>query len=131
MVAQWWIQTDRRSRRAFKPEFLNRIDEVVVFRQLLREDMSAILELELSKVTGRLEAKGRRLSLTKNARVFLVNEGFNESLGARPLRRAIEKHIEDPLAEEVLRGIFDGVEVIEVTERDGKLVFRPRKPGAA
>ena len=118
------------AKRAFKPEFLNRIDEVVVFRQLTRDDVSMILDLELTKVTGRLEAKGRRLSLTKSARTFLVTEGFNEAMGARPLRRAIEKHIEDPLAEEILRGVFDGVEVIEVAHQGDKLVFRPKKAGA-
>jgi ATP-dependent Clp protease ATP-binding subunit ClpC len=117
------------AKRAFKPEFLNRIDDVVVFRQLTRDDVSKILDLELAKVTGRLQAKGRRLKLTKGACSFLVTEGFNEALGARPLRRAIEKHIEDPLAEEILRGVFEGVEVIEVTHQGGKLVFRAKKSG--
>lgn len=114
------------AKRVFKPEFLNRFDDVIVFRQLNREDVSSILDLELSKVTGRLEAKGQKLSLGKAARSFLIDRGFNIAMGARPLRRALEKYVEDPLAEEILRGRFVDGKVIEASVKDGKLVFKEK-----
>jgi len=97
-----------------------------VFRQLNREDVSSILDIELAKVTARLEAKGQKLSLTKTARNFLIDNGFSASMGARPLRRAIERYIEDPLAEDILRGKFEGTKTIEVVARKDQLVFRTK-----
>ncbi len=116
------------ARKVFKPELLNRFDEVIVFRQLGREDVSAILDLELDKVRERLAAKGKKLRLSKSAREVLMDKGFDEALGARPLRRAIEKHVEDPLAEEILRGRLDEGEVIDISAADGELKFRQRAP---
>jgi len=116
------------ARRVFKPELLNRFDDVVVFRQLTREDVTQILDLELEKVQDRLREKGRELVLTKTAREFLIEQGFSASLGARPLRRAIEKHIEDPLADEILRGGLDAGEPISVTLSGDKLKFKQKVP---
>ena len=114
------------AKRVFKPEFLNRFDDLIVFRQLTRRDVSKILDLELAKVTERLKSKGQRLTLSRTARSFLIDKGFNISMGARPLRRALEKHIEDPLAEEILRGHFSDCKAIEVGVQGEKLVFKEK-----
>ncbi|MBM4142364.1 MAG: ATP-dependent Clp protease ATP-binding subunit [Lentisphaerae bacterium] len=117
------------ARRVFKPELLNRFDDIIVFRALVRGDVEKILDLEISKVAKRLAEKGRRLRLTKAARDFLIAKGFSEALGARPLRRAIEKHVEDPLAESLLRGSLHEGEVIEATVAGDAIKFRqPSRP---
>ena len=116
------------ARRVFKPELLNRFDDVVVFRQLGLEDVTQILDLEMGKVQARLRERGKELVLTKTARAFLIEQGFNNSMGARPLRRAIEKYIEDPLADEILRGRLDAGEPISVTRSGGKLKFKQKAP---
>ena len=114
------------ARKVFKPELLNRFDDIVVFRQLVREDAAKILLLELAKVTARLEARGKKVHLSASARDFLLDRGFSTVMGARPLRRAIERHMEDPLAEEILKGRFQGVEVIEILAKDDALSFRQK-----
>jgi ATP-dependent Clp protease ATP-binding subunit ClpC len=113
------------AKRAFKPEFLNRIDDIVVFRSLTREHVTQILELELAKVSKRLELKGHIvLEMTDEARQFLMAKGFDSDFGARPLRRAVEKHLEDPLAEEILRGKIADSATVTVVVRDDCLVFK-------
>ena len=94
------------AKTVFKPELMNRFDEVVVFRKLDRPDIAKILDIELDKVRGRLERKGIRLALSPEAVDFLVAKGSDPALGARPMRRTIEQRIEDPLAEKLLRGEF-------------------------
>jgi ATP-dependent Clp protease ATP-binding subunit ClpC len=111
------------AKRAFKPEFLNRIDELIVFRELGEADVETILDLELHKVTERVAVRGWRLSLQKKAREFLLKQGYNRKMGARPLRRALSRYLEDPLAEQLLRGAFKGSGVINISEKDGALVF--------
>jgi len=115
------------SKRVFKPEFLNRFDDLVVFRQLTIEHVRLILDLELAKVSERLASRGKTIILTRPAREFLVTNGFNESMGARPLRRAIERYVEDPLAEEILRGRFDDTQAIEVVRAGEVLEFRAKR----
>jgi ATP-dependent Clp protease ATP-binding subunit ClpC len=110
-------------KRLFKPEFLNRIDEIVVFRQFERPEMVRILELEVSKVKSRLEMKGIKLALTPEAQEFLLEKGFDPAMGARPLRRAVQRYLEDPLAEEILRGDFRDAGKVNVIKGDGGLVF--------
>ena len=110
-------------KRLFKPEFLNRIDEIVVFRQFERPEMVRILELEVRKVKSRLEAKGITLALTPEAQEFLLEKGFDPAMGARPLRRAVQRYLEDPLAEEILRGDFRDAGKVNVIKGDGGLVF--------
>ena len=103
--------------KTFKPEFLGRLDEVVVFRKLMDEDLKHIVEIELKKVRERLGQRGMRLELDDAAREFLIkkgNEGENLDYGARPLRRSVEMFVEDPLAEELLRGSFEGKNLIKV-----------------
>ncbi len=114
------------AKRSFKPEFLNRIDDIIVFRELNRDDVEKILDLELAKVRERLASKGWRIKLLKAAKTFLMEKGFNTQMGARPLRRAVSKYLEDPLAEAILRGQFEGKGVIRVTEKDGELEFSQR-----
>lgn len=111
------------AKEVFKPEFLNRFDDTIVFRELQRKDITAILDLELGKVMERLKEKGLRLEIGDEAKEFLVEKGFDPSLGARPLRRIVEKELEDVLAEEVLKGKFDDVDSLEVSVVDGALVF--------
>ena len=106
-----------------KPEFLNRIDEIVVFRQFEKPEMIQILELEIRKVTTRLAQKGIHLIMTDEAQEFLLEKGFDQSMGARPLRRAVQRYLEDPLAEDILRGEFEGSEKVSVIKGDGGLVF--------
>jgi len=92
--------------RHFRPEFLNRLDDTIVFKPLTREDLVSIVDLELRKVRGRLSEHGLALELNDEAKLFLIDKGYNPDFGARPLRRAIETHIEDPLSEDILRGIY-------------------------
>jgi len=103
--------------KQFKPEFLGRLDEVVVFRKLTRVELMSIVDIELRKVFERLRERGKKLILTDEARGFIIDKGeAGDGLdyGARPLRRSVEKYIEDPLSEELLRGTFDGQNLIRV-----------------
>ncbi len=116
--------------RVFRPEFLNRLDDTIIFRHLNQEDLKKVIDFELSKVRTRLNDRGYELELTDESKEFLIKKGANLDYGARPLRRALEQRIEDPLAEEILRGAFEGVNTIVVdTAKDeaGKavrLIFR-------
>jgi ATP-dependent Clp protease ATP-binding subunit ClpC len=111
----------------FRPEFLNRVDEVVVFHKLKHEDLTNIVELEIKKVQKRLIDHGLSMELNDEAKEFLLEKGTDEKFGARPLRRAIEQHLEDPLSESLLRGAYKGKNRIIVTlaqgEGDKKLAF--------
>ena len=104
--------------RHFRPEFLNRIDDTIVFRPLTREDLQTIVEFELAKVFKRLTEHGLKLELTDRAKEFLIDKGYNPEFGARPLRRAIEHYIEDPLSEDLLRGKFKNKKLIKVDVQD-------------
>jgi ATP-dependent Clp protease ATP-binding subunit ClpC len=113
--------------RSFRPEFLNRVDDIIVFRSLTKPDMKNIIGIELSKVEKRLKEKGLLLILTEEAKDLLIDKGYSPEFGARPLRRAIEHLLEDPLAEELLKGSFVGKDTltVKVDEVDGekKLIF--------
>lgn len=101
--------------REFKPEFLGRVDDIIVFRHLTRVDLKRIIDIELGKVRERLWERGLKLSLTDEAKEFLIDKGSDLDFGARPLRRALEGFIEDPLSEELLKGNFEGKNQITVT----------------
>ena len=101
--------------RVFRPEFLNRLDDSIIFRHLTKEDLKGVIDFELSKVRERLLERGLALELTDESKEFLISKGSNLDYGARPLRRAIEQRIEDPLSEELLRGTFQGMDTIVVT----------------
>ena len=102
----------------FRPEFLNRLDDTIVFKALTREDLQTIVDYELKKVFKRLTEHGLRLELTDQAKEFLIDKGYNPEFGARPLRRAIEHYIEDPLSEAVLAGKFKGKNLIKIDVQD-------------
>ncbi len=111
------------AKKFFKPEFINRLDDIVVFRMLEKEDLTRIVDLEVSKVLARLKNKRITLTLETSAREFLMKEGYDPQYGARPMRRAVEKHIEDPLAEHLLRGdVKEGDTVKVFHEPDTKVL---------
>lgn len=103
-----------RIERVFRPEFLNRLDDTIIFHHLTNEDMREVIDLELAKVRNRLEERGYALELTEDSKSFLIRKGTDLDYGARPLRRAIENYVEDPLSEEILRGEFQGMDTIIV-----------------
>jgi ATP-dependent Clp protease ATP-binding subunit ClpC len=92
------------AKKAFKPEFLNRLTEIVIFRSLARESMCAIVDLELTKLSDRLREKKLNIEVSDEVKEFLIEKGYDKKLGARPLRRAVEKYLEDNLAEALLSG---------------------------
>src|SRR5687767_14520937 len=104
--------------RYMRPEFIGRLDDVIVFRPLGRTQLEQIVEFELKKVTKRLVEHGLKIEITTEAKEFLIDKGTNADFGARPLRRAIEQHVEDPLSEEILRGNFKGKDLIKITVKD-------------
>ncbi len=104
--------------KVFRPEFLNRVDDVIVFRHLTAEDLGGVIEMELRKVRERLSERGIQLMLTNEAKMFLVKKGSNLDFGARPLRRAIENFVEDPLSEELLKGEFQGMNMITIEVKE-------------
>ncbi|MDG2022270.1 MAG: ATP-dependent Clp protease ATP-binding subunit, partial [Phycisphaerales bacterium] len=115
----------------FRPEFINRLDEVIVFRPLDRENLTSIIEFELSKVRERLAAKRMTLDLDAAAKDFLIDKGYNPDFGARPLRRALSTYIEDPLAENLLSGEFMEGDAIKVTRKEDEdhLSFEATRSG--
>ncbi len=116
-----------RIEKVFRPEFLNRVDDVIVFRHLTIEDLKSVVDLELGKVRERLGERGLKLKLSDEAKKFLIRKGSNTDFGARPLRRSIENFVEDPLSEELLKGEFQGKDtiIVDVKEVAGKkqLIF--------
>ena len=118
------------AKRAFKPEFLNRLDELVVFHMLEKPDLSRIIDLEISKLAKRLKDKSITLDLTESSRDLLIAKGYDPSYGARPMRRAVERYLEDPLAEALLRGEIKSGDHVEVIRRDNsdELLFQSQAP---
>ncbi|RLB95003.1 MAG: ATP-dependent chaperone ClpB [Deltaproteobacteria bacterium] len=111
-------------RARFKPEFLNRVDDIIVFHNLTPEQLSAIVDIQLKRVQKRLEDKHITLELSDAARAFLAREGYDPVYGARPLKRAIQKRIENPLAMEILKGHFKEGAHILADVSEGKIVFK-------
>ncbi|HEX5135754.1 MAG TPA: ATP-dependent Clp protease ATP-binding subunit [Planctomycetota bacterium] len=115
----------------FRPEFLNRVDDIIFFRPLTREDLKSIIDIELAHVRERIGAKGHTLVLTDGAKEFIIDQGYNPEFGARPLRRAVERLVEDPLSENLLAGRFpEGAEIL-VDKGETGLVFKEKKPEPA
>ena len=104
--------------KVFRPEFLNRLDDIIVFHHLTVEHLKEVIDLELGKVRERLEERGLKLTLTDAAKAFVIRKGSDTDFGARPLRRALEQLIEDPLSEELLRGEFAGKDAITVDVKE-------------
>ena len=116
------------SKRVFKPEFLNRLDDLIVFHTLTRTDLVQIVDLEVAKVTKRLKARDIHIELDEAAHEFLIDKGYDPAYGARPMRRAVERYLEDPLAEELLRGNIKVGETITVSTGNDKLTFSVPHP---
>ena len=120
------------AKKSFKPEFLNRLTEIVIFRPLAKGSMRAIVDLELKKVTDRLKEKKLKLEISDEVKEFLIEKGYDNKLGARPLRRAVEKYLEDSLAEEVLSGSLRKNKLIRVLitdDEEPKLYFSQEEAG--
>ena len=110
-------------KKLFKPEFLNRVDDIVVFHSLTDEQLLSIVDLLIEDLRDRLVARGNNIVLTPGAKAFIAKEGTDAAYGARPLRRAIQTLVEDPLSEKILEGDLDAGKVVTVDEQDGKLTF--------
>jgi len=113
----------RELKRIFKPEFLNRVDETIVFHQLTKPDLIKILDIQMEEVNGRLKDRRIVLELTGPAKEYLVDKSYDETLGARPLRRSLERFLEDPLAERILRGDIINDVKVRVGVKKGELTF--------
>src|SRR5205807_8809756 len=114
----------------FRPEFLNRVDEVIVFRPLTREQLAAIVDIQVERLRRRLADRKIELVLTPEARKFLAEAGWDPVYGARPLRRTIQRLIQDELATRLLRGEFAEGDTIEVDAEHGELTFRRARAAA-
>ena len=118
------------AKKIFRPEFLNRFDDIVVFRSLGRGELTQILDLELEKVQKRLAQRNLHFELNDAARDLLLEKGHDPTYGARPMRRAVEKYLEDPMAEEIIRGNLREGETIAISAKDDQLVFTQKKAKA-
>jgi ATP-dependent Clp protease ATP-binding subunit ClpC len=116
------------SKRVFKPEFLNRLDDMIVFHTLGRDDLAKIVDLEVAKVVERIRMKSIVVHLDPSAVEFLIDKGYDPTYGARPMRRAVEKFLEDPLAEELLRGKVKSGDALDVYAAGEQLEFRVSQP---
>ncbi|MEE2734048.1 MAG: ATP-dependent Clp protease ATP-binding subunit [Verrucomicrobiota bacterium] len=120
------------AKKEYKPEFLNRLDDLVVFKMLEKDSLSSIVNLEIDKFLVRLREKEIELELEASARDFLITEGYDPNFGARPMRRAVERHLEDPLAEALLRAEFKAGDLVTVSHEKGSkelsLEVNPSKP---
>ncbi len=124
-------QIDESMKRLFNPEFLNRVDETIVFRSLTKEDIVQIIQISLKKLLARVEQMGVKVELSQTALAFVADKGFDKQYGARPLRRAMQKYIEDPIAEEILKGsVKEGSLVkVDVAANDVELLFQIETQG--
>ncbi|HZD59283.1 MAG TPA: AAA family ATPase, partial [Anaerolineae bacterium] len=117
-------------KKTFRPEFLNRVDDVIVFHELKREDIKKIIDLMFKRVADQLRERAIEVELFEEAKEVLVQEGYEPAMGARPLRRAIQRFIEDPISEGLLSGYFKAGDKIVIDAKDGKLDFRKLEPAA-
>jgi ATP-dependent Clp protease ATP-binding subunit ClpB len=125
------LRTAESMREHFRPEFLNRIDEIVEFRPLSREQLGEIVELQLVRLRERLAERGLSLELTDAAKEALADAGWDPAYGARPLKRAIQRLLENPLALRLLEGEYAPGDTIRVDAQHGDLVFQRAETAAA
>jgi ATP-dependent Clp protease ATP-binding subunit ClpC len=115
-------------KRLFKPEFLNRIDDIIVFHVLGRDDIGSIVDIMMASVNARtMEQMRITLEMSAQAKEFLVDKGYDSKYGARPLRRAIQNYVEDPLAEKILDGTIKQGNKVNIVLKDGKLDFEKKR----
>ncbi len=119
------------AKKHFKPEFINRVDDIIVFHRLSRDDLLKIVDIEIDKVRERLKNKGMYLVLGDAVKDFFIEKGYKPEYGARPLRRAVERYLEDPLAEKLLKGYFKNAKGINIKLDKQKLLFFPEIEDAA
>jgi ATP-dependent Clp protease ATP-binding subunit ClpC len=119
-------------KRAFAPEFLNRVDDLIVFNALKKEDIHHIIDIELEKLFKRVTDLGYTIKLTESAKDYIAEKGFDEKFGARPLRRAIQKYLEDPIAEEIINNTLKPGDtlVVDYAKADDKITMKVEKPKA-
>ncbi len=117
------------TKRVFKPEFLNRLDDIIVFHTLTKPDLMRIVDLEVSKVTERIRAKSIEIEMDASAHELLIEKGYDPAYGARPMRRAVEKYLEDQMAEEILRGAIKEGDTVKITRAGEKLEFHTDNGG--
>ncbi len=110
-------------RQKFRPEFLNRLDDIILFHRLQRSQMAEIVDIQMVRLKKLLADRKIEISLDDDARTWLANRGYDPAYGARPLKRVIQKHVQDPLAEQILSGRVKDGDTISVTVRDGSLVI--------
>jgi len=111
-------------KKTFKPEFLNRVDDLIVFHQLTKEHLYEIIDIEISEVKKRLKEQDIEITLDKEAKEFLIEKGFDPVFGARPLKRTIQRYIEDPLAEEIIGAKFKPGSTVKLTRKGNELAFK-------
>jgi len=116
-------------RAKFRPEFLNRVDEIILFHRLRREDMATIVDIQMKRLMRLLEDRKIELMLDAKGRQWLADKGYDPAYGARPLKRAIQKNVQDPLAEMILSGEIKDGETVKLTADKGALVIAGRSVG--
>jgi ATP-dependent Clp protease ATP-binding subunit ClpC len=116
------------AKRVLKPEFINRLDDLIVFRTLGKPELLQIVDLEIKKVVTRIKNKDIIIALDEKAKDLLIEKGYDPAYGARPMRRAVERYLEDPMAEEILRGNIKSGDTAEVSAENGKLTFKAKTP---
>jgi ATP-dependent Clp protease ATP-binding subunit ClpC len=116
-------------KKVFRPEFLNRIDEMIVFHALTSNEINQIVHLMLARVKTQVRQQNMDLEVSDEAMMLMAKEGFDPTYGARPLRRAVQRMVEDPLAEEILMGNFKEGDTILADVKDGDIVFVKAAPG--
>jgi ATP-dependent Clp protease ATP-binding subunit ClpC len=117
------------AKKTFKPELLNRLDDIIVFRELNKTDLETIIDLELANIQNRVLGRNIELKIEESARTFLLAKGYDKAYGARQLRRTVERFLEDPLAEEILRGHIENNSQLVVEADEERLIFK-NKPVA-
>jgi ATP-dependent Clp protease ATP-binding subunit ClpC len=121
-------QIEKALKKTFRPEFINRVDEIIIFNNLTVEDVEQIVDLQIQEIAERLEEQGLQIELTSEARKWLARQGFDPQFGARPLRRTLQRYVESPLSIQLLRGEFHhGDRVLLEVGEDG-LIFQPQEP---
>jgi ATP-dependent Clp protease ATP-binding subunit ClpB len=113
----------------FRPEFLNRLDDIVLFHRLKREQMGTIVDIQLKRLQKLLEDRKIALDLDESARAWLAEKGYDPTYGARPLKRVIQREVQDPLAEKILAGEIPDGSSVKITGGTDKLIFLPRIKG--
>jgi ATP-dependent Clp protease ATP-binding subunit ClpB len=115
----------------FRPEFLNRIDEIILFHRLKREQMAVIVDIQIGRLQKLLADRKLKIEMDDKARTWLANKGYDPAYGARPLKRVIQKSVQDPLAEQILSGKIKDGQAVRLTVRDGSLVINGQPVKAA